>query len=425
MLNKNNERELAYLARVTDIKPMDAERLEAIYINGWVCVSGKGDFKVGDLGVFFEPDSQLPEVEPFTDIEFLKSKHYKIRPQKIRGVVSQGLFMPVSAFGWVIDDADGSVVIPPEKQMGKSEILTDEDETRFLTKRLGVTYAVVEDNQRKAPSIDKYKKLAQRRPDIFKHKWAQWMMRRDWGKKVMFALFGKKRDKRNSWPMWVQKTDEERCQNMPWLFPEGGCKTKWVATEKVDGTSTTFSLRGFGRKQEFVVCSRNVCFDGPDKEGKCFYDTNVYTEMAKKYNMKKVLSNALEKEHKADSSVEFVTIQGETYGGSIQKRNYGNEHKLAIFNVIIGHKDGTTRRLNPIEMRDYLPTIEADVPLEHVPIVDEEFYLPTTCDELLVKAHGASKIDGQWREGLVFRSEDGVQSFKAVDPEFLVKFHSN
>ena len=30
MLNSKNERELAYLAEVTDIKPMDAERLEKV-----------------------------------------------------------------------------------------------------------------------------------------------------------------------------------------------------------------------------------------------------------------------------------------------------------------------------------------------------------------------------------------------------------
>ena len=425
MLNSKNERELAYLAKVTDIKPMDAERLETVYINGWTCVAGKNEFKVGDIGVFFEPDSQLPEVEPFVNIEFLKSKKYKIKPQKIRGVVSQGLFMPVSAFGWIIDEADGSVIIPADKQMGKSDVLSDEGETRFLTERLGVTYATVEDNQRKSPSIDKYKKMAQRRPEIFKHKWAQWFMRRDWGKKVMFALFGKKRDKRNSFPAWVVKTDEERCQNMPWLFTESARKMKWIATEKVDGTSTTFTMKGFGKKREFLVCSRNVCFDCKEKGQKCFYDTNVYTEMAQKYNMYDALNNALTKEHDNDSDVEFVTIQGETYGGAIQKRNYGDEHKLAIFNVIIGYKDGHTRRLNPVEMADYLVGIQpAGSPtLQHVPIVDTDFYLPETCDELLVKAHGESKVDGGWREGLVFRSEDGAQSFKAVDPEYLVKYH--
>ena len=58
-----------------------------------------------------------------------------------------------------------------------------------------------------------------------------------------------------------------------------------------------------------------------------------------------------------------------------------------------------------------------------VDIVDEHFKIPATCDELLALAEGASKIDGGMREGLVFRSYDGVKSFKAVSNPFLLKYH--
>ena len=44
--------------------------------------------------------------------------------------------------------------------------------------------------------VDKYKKMAQRRPDIFRKAWARWMMKRDWGKKVMFFFLEKERIKR-------------------------------------------------------------------------------------------------------------------------------------------------------------------------------------------------------------------------------------
>ena len=53
-------------------------------------------------------------------------------------------------------------------------------------------------HERKAPSVDKYKKMAQRRPNIFKKPWARWMMKREWGRKLMFALFGKKKDASDS-----------------------------------------------------------------------------------------------------------------------------------------------------------------------------------------------------------------------------------
>ena len=59
-----------------------------------------------------------------------------------------------------------------------------------------------------------------------------------------------------------------------------------------------------------------------------------------------------------------------------------------------------------------------------VPIVDEHFKIPATCDELLEIATGESVLDGRMREGLVFRSKDGARSFKAVSNEFLLKYHS-
>ena len=55
----------------------------------------------------------------------------------------------------------------------------------------------------------------------------------------------------------------------------------------------------------------------------------------------------------------------------------------------------------------------------------EEFELPETCDELLeYAASEKSKIDGGIREGVVFRSVEGRNSFKAVSNEFLLKYHS-
>ena len=36
---------------------------------------------------------------------------------------------------------------------------------------------------------------------------------------------------------------------MPYLFP-GNPEEKWVVTEKIDGTSTTFTMRGKGSKRE-------------------------------------------------------------------------------------------------------------------------------------------------------------------------------
>ena len=395
MLNpKTNERELAYVARVTEIRPIEgADRVEVAKINGWTCMVGKGDFQVGDLGVFFEADAKVPETEVF---DFMAKRKYKVKVQKFfKGtVISDGLLMPVSAFGWTAED----VV-----------------EGEFLTKKLGVTYADAEDNKRKKNTGDKYKKMAQRHPKLFKNPIIRKIYKTNLGKKILFLFFGKKKDKKNAWPHWVVKTDEERCQNQPFRFHGERKNEDFVATEKIDGTSTTFTMLN-DRKKELIVCSRNVVFDKPDKT--CYYDSNVYLEMAEKYNMRNVLMSLL-KDNYPDAT--FVTVQGETYGANIQKRDYGlSVHRLAVFNVIIGNKDGSTVRLNPMDMKAVMDCYEVPT----VPIIDTDFVIPNTCDELLKMADGESKIDGGMREGLVFRSLDGTDSFKAVSNKFLLKYHN-
>ena len=408
MLNpKTGERELAYIVSVGWVRPIEgADNIELIGINGWTCIAKKREFKAGDLAVYFEIDSKLPVADWSA---FMEPKKYKVKTMKLGKfkVISQGLALPVSAFGWELTDPN-----PLTKE--KPLIITHDPkrgylkEGDFVTKYLGVTYSVAEDNIRKAPSsADKYKKMASRNPKIFQKPFVKWLYKKTWGKKLLFIFFGKKKDK-IEWPAWVRKTDEERIQNMPWILED---KKKWYATEKIDGTSATFTMKGFGRKREYYVGSRNVIFDTS-----C--DTNVYLEMAEKYHMQDVLATLLDERK---NTLEFVTIQGEVYGKSIQKREYGlKDHDLAVFNLIFGYKDGTIRRCNPREMTDILSKF--NIPC--VPIVDEHFIMFNTVEELLIIATGKSKIDGGMREGLVFRSKDGVQSFKAVSNEYLLKYHN-
>lgn len=409
MLNKNNERELAYIVAIDEIRPIpNYDRVEHARVGGWWVVVKKDQFKVGDPAIYIEVDSRVPEKEPFM---FLEKKHFKVKTQKMCKVLSQGLLMAAEDFGWTKETSyvEGCVAVKDDK----GNFHNTANESMFVTKLLEIVYATEEDNKRKASSVDKYKKMAQRRPDIFKQSWARWMMKHEWGKKVMFLFFGKKKDKKGGWPSWVKKTDEERCQNMPWLFP--GNDEFWFATEKVDGTSTTFTLkRGKRGKNEFIVCSRNVAFETPDKD--CYYDNNVYWEMAQKYNAKEVLERLLAR----SETLDFVTIQGETYGEGIQKRTYGIKgHDFKAFNLILGWKDGTVMRLDPREMKCVLDKL--GVPT--VDIVDSNFKIPETCEELLKIATGPSMIDGEMREGLVFRDRNGEKSFKAVSNEFLLKYH--
>lgn len=405
MLNKNNERELAYIVRIDDITPIEGyDRVELAHVGGWTIVVGKNEFHKGDLALYFEIDSKLPEVKPFTDMEFLSKKHYRIKTQKMCKSISQGLLMSAANFdGTTYIDGDGTEYFHIN---GKSYAEGD-----FLTKDLNITYAVADDNLRKAASADKYKKMAQRHGKLFSHQPFRWLMKRMWGKKLLFVFFGKKRDKKTGWPAWVTKTDEERVQNMTWILND---KEPWIATEKIDGTSTTFTMkRGkWPHKDEFYVCSRNVVFDKPDKV--CFYDTNVYTEMAEKYDIYNKMKDLLYN-HFADC--EWITIQGETYGPGIQKRDYhAPEHAFMAFNFITS-KDG---RWGTEKMVDLL---QGYMNIPCVPILDNNYILPDTIEELLDYATGESICDHDLREGIVFRSKDGSKSFKAVSNDFLLKYH--
>lgn len=385
----NNKRALAYTAICGPITPIEgADNIELMAVNGWHVITKKGEFKEGDYCVYFEIDSKLPEADWS---EFLASKHYKVKTMKLNKfkVISQGLALPLSTFDNIL-----------------------EVEGIDLTETLGVTYAVEEDNKRKA-EITKYDKMKQRHLELFKkNKLVKWLFQRTWGKKLLFIFLGKKKDTRG-WPDWVVKTDEERCQNLPYLFP--GDETEWIVTEKIDGTSTTFTLKRSGRKKGFYVCSRNVVFDKPEKE--CYYETNVYLEMAEKYNIEAVLQEFLH-DHK---DLEFVTLQGETYGAGVQKRDYSlKDRDFMAFNLILGYKNGEVERLNPLMMTKVLDNY--DIPC--VPIVSARYTLPSTCDELLdYAASDVSQLDGGMREGIVLRTADGKQSFKAVSNEFLLKYH--
>lgn len=388
----NGKRALAYTVRCGAIKPIEgADNIELMAVNGWNVITKKGEFKEGDMCVYFEIDSKLPARDWS---EFMVKKGYKVKTMKLNkfGVVSQGLALPVDVFGIKIPDEEGI----------------------DLTDTLEVVYSVDEDNKRKA-EISKYDKMRQRHPDLFKkNKLVKWLFARQWGRKLLFVFLGKKKDKR-SWPVWVVKTDEERCQNLPHLFPNN--EVEWIVTEKIDGSSTTFTIKGRGRKQEFYVCSRNVCFDTPEKAERCFYDSNIYIEMAEKYNIKEVLQEFLN-DH---DDLDFVTIQGETYGAGVQNRTYGIEgHDFMAFNLIFGYKNGEVERFNPITMTKILSNY--DIPC--VPVVHECYILPTTCEELLdYAASEESKIDGGMREGIVLRTNDGEKSFKAVSNKFLLKYH--
>ena len=412
MLNSKNERELAYVVRVDDIKPIEGrDRVECAVVGGWTIMVRKGQFHPGSLGIYFEIDSQVPEKEPFM---FLATKKFKIKTQKYKTpdgqFWSQGLLMGAEDFGWTTaereSDTCSTCIVDSD---GVAHYV--DDESRFLTKQLDVIYAVAEDNARKSGSMDKYKKMAQRRPKLFAKKPIRWLMRRNWGKKLLFILFGKKKDKATSFPTqfpFVHKSDEERVECMPWILED---KEPWVKTLKIDGTSSTYILEKKGKhKFEEYVCSRNVRQLTPSQKN---YHTdiegNVYWMMADKYKIFDFLKSYL-----IENNLNYVCLQGETAGPSLQ----GNPHKLkeiCFFGYNFIRSD--TGRMNSIEAAKICNA--AGIPW--VPIADEAYILPDDMETLKLDADGPCLVGEGPREGWVYRSLDGQRSFKNVSRQYLLK----
>jgi len=393
-----SERALAHIEKVAWIKPIEgADNIELIGILGWVCIAKKGEFKENDMCIYFEIDSKLPEKEWS---EFMRSKHFKVKTMKLGkfNVISQGLALPLSAF-----NSEGCIF--PATNDGVPIEGTD------VTELLGVTYSVEEDNQRKSKNGDpnaKYKSMAARHQKLFKTKPFRWLMKRTWGRKLLFILFGKKKDKPKAFPDWIVKTDETRIENAPWYLES---KEPWVKTEKIDGTSSTYAIDfNKNKKGEFIVCSRNV--RQVDVAQTCYHDCgNVYWEMVGKYNIESAIRKIAEK-HNATR----VVLQGETYGESLQGNPYKlKERRFAAFNLII---DGN--RFGSVKAQEILK--EYDIPF--VTIIDTEYYLPKDMETFKLEADGKSTIADVPREGFVYRSLDGSKSFKNISREFLLKHNS-
>ena len=415
MLNSKGVRELAYVVKIEEIRPIpNYDRVEYARTEGWWVVVKKDQFKVGDYAIYFEIDSKVPEKEPFM---FLESKHFKIKTQKMCKVISQGLLMGIDDFkdekgytpSWVADlkadIADGINI-----------------EHEGLTDLIGVEYASKEDNIRKSDlksKNDKYKRMAQRKPKLFKKSWARWMMKRKTGKKIMFFFFGKKKDKKDTnFPVGkfegVNKTDQERIENMTWVLED---KTPFTVTQKCDGTSGTFILeRKLFGKYEFYVCSRNVRMLEED-QGNYFQEENPYWEVAIKYNIKEKMKNYLE-EH---PNCNFVAWQGEICGSKIQ----GNPHKLKENHLFCFHwTDSENGRLDISEAKKLWEQYNMEV----VPIVNTNYILPDSLEDFKKEADGFydPSVCGQNtncpREGYVYyKNNDPTFSFKNVSRQYLLK----
>ena len=191
------ERKLASVQRALEILPIEgADAIELVRINGWQCVTKKGEFKVGDLGVFLEIDAIPPDNTTFQFLWTAKDgtaqprpDKFRIRTMKLRGALSQGLFLPLRSFDL------GAVAVGDD-----------------VTQQLGV---------------EKYE------PPI---------------------PAGNQGDIAGNFPGFLPKTDEIRVQSAPEVTVEL-FNLPYAITLKYDGTSATYCVDP--RDGKFLACGRN------------------------------------------------------------------------------------------------------------------------------------------------------------------------
>ena len=382
------DRALAHVEQIVDIQPIpDADNIEVATVLGWkVVIAKKDNFSVGDKIVYIEIDSKVPEKPEF---EFLRDRKFRVRTIKLRGQYSQGLIMPLSILS------------------GKNyEVGQD------VTKELGVTYYIEADNVRKAskpPKDAKFQSMCARNKILFSKPFFRWLLRRKWGRSLLFVFFGKKKDVPKAFPTkfpYVHKTDETRIEALPFLL---GYSNPLIVTEKLDGTSSTYILERIKKdKFEFYVTSRNV--RQLNEEQDCYHTYNIYWAMANKYKIEDHLRQYLID----NPDLQYVCIQGESVGSVQGNPLKLSEDALYVFNFI----RSDVGRLSS----DVGKSIVEAWGMKWVPIIHTDFLMPSDMEEFKVMADGKSCVNpAVLREGLVLRDPTSDLSFKNVSRKYLMK----
>lgn len=361
------DRKLATIETIKVLHPIpDADAIERAEVRGWSVVVKKGEFKEGDLCVYCEIDSVMPERPEF---QFLEPVKYRIKTRKMRGQVSQGIVFPLEILLSVPN------AIKLEKRANDYMLYFDEklDDQNMMS-------IVEEMDVTEILGVTKY------------------------DPPIPACLGGVAK---GNFPSHSIKTDEERIQNLKKMYEDVYKDLRWYATEKLDGSSMTcFIYEG-----EFGIASRNLTLkEHPENE------LNSFWKVARKINLEEKM-----REYMALNNMEALTLQGELIGEGIQKNKYklkGQEVRFfRMFDPIKYSFD---------EYGAFLVSM-IDMDLMTVPIIDTDLQLPETYEELIAYADGKSALADTAREGIVFVAK-GVHeryqnrlSFKVISNKFLLK----
>lgn len=393
-------RKLASVVEIATCEPIpDTDRLSVATMKGkgWRVVTARDEYKAGDMAVYFEIDSYLPADD--SRYSFLKERCLKkfvsksggvlregirIKTCKLRGVFSQGLLIPLDQFvGENLEikrRENGELYYNKSRDAGEGELapideIPVEDGTD-LTELL---------------KVEHYDEVKESLTPVC-------------GGGVSADAYGK-------FPSdYIQKTDEERLQNLAFW-----CDTKkdrtWEVTSKDDGSSCTmFYSPTVDAENPFGVCSRNLRI----KEVTAAGVVPMMWLLAKKYLVEEKLKALYETEGKE------WAIQGEAVAPGLQKnRDKYLEPEWHVFRIwdIKEQKFVEPEVRRTFCEKNNIPHVQ--VVAKNMPI----FKVYGTVDEILKFAEGKT-ARGNEREGLVFKTDDGLEpqlSFKAVSNRYLMK----
>jgi hypothetical protein len=220
----------ANIVRVTEILPHNnADSLEIIPLGEYQVVSRKEQFKVGDLAVYIQPDSVVPQTEPFRfiwethiqdwaqAIPEVSDKHRRITVKKLRGEWSEGLLLPVTDF-WI----DG--VIGLNGQLRKYLPIEGED----VSEELGITH--YNPDADKEPEDKSAEPRAKRGYPRSIKGWYKFLLRR------LFSSAHKDLIE-NGDSLGIPVYDVDSLKNYPHIFQYGEFV---IATEKIHGSNARF-----------------------------------------------------------------------------------------------------------------------------------------------------------------------------------------
>jgi RNA ligase (TIGR02306 family) len=335
-------RKLASIQKIIHLEPIpNADAIEKATVLGWELIVKKNEFKQGDLAVYCEIDSLLPDRPEF---EFLRPRGMRIKTIRLRGQISQGICFPLT-------------FLPPD-----FNIVEDADCTEAL-------------------GIIKYE------PPIPAN--------------LSGTIKGK-------FPSFIPKTDETRVQILQRLLDKYK-GTNCYITEKVDGSSATYYLKD----GEFGVCSRNFELL-EDSE-------NSFWKVARQMNI----------ENKLRNFGKNIAVQGELVGENIQDNRLKLRGQKVLFFTAFD-----IDRFEFLNYNDFITVFET-LQLPTVPIINTNYILDNDINEIVKMATIKSVINPEaWVEGIVIRPlgekidlllsnenfNNGRVSFKAINPEFLLKY---